>query len=177
MAIRNILDSLGQIIGTLELPDTTTEDQWTAALAPYAAPPSTPVPPPLIKTVKKSATNTVTTGASQPAQVEGMFEKPEAGAYIVSFNGAISTGGASAAGKFGIYVDDVLVAETLRPISCNLQLLGGLVTVSLNSIGVGTQTETEIEVNGNQTIDVKFFSTNGGVIGFGERVFSLMKVR
>ena len=177
MATRNILDYLGNVIGTLTLPDETSEDQWTQQLAPYAV--QTPVvqKSPAIQTIKKSATDSVTTSVSQPATVSGMEHTPEAGAYIVDFNGAISTGGASAAGKFGIYVDDVLVAETLRPISCNLQPLGGLVTVSLNNIGLGTKTGSEVTVNGNQKIDVKFFSTNGGVIGFGERVLSLIKVR
>lgn len=177
MAVRNILDAVGNIIGTMSLPDETTEDQWAAALAPYAAVPTPPEITPVIKTFKKSATDSVTTSSSQPATVAGMMDKPEAGKYIVDFNGAISTGGASASGKFGIYVDDVLIAETERPISCNLQLLGGLVTISLNNIGLGTKTGSEIEVNGNQTVDVKFLSTNGGVIGFGARVLTLMKVK
>lgn len=37
MSTRDILDKNGTIIGQLELPDDTTEDQWAAALAPYAA--------------------------------------------------------------------------------------------------------------------------------------------
>jgi len=39
--VRNILNYLGQVIGTLELPDDTTEEVWAEKLAPYAvAPPS-----------------------------------------------------------------------------------------------------------------------------------------
>lgn len=177
MSTRNILDSLGNTIGQLTLPDEATEGQWTAALTPYTVVTPVVTAAALIKTIKKSGVDTVTTSVSQPSTISGMLDKPEAGAYLIDFSGAISTGGASAAGKFGIYVDDVLVAETLRPVSCNLQLLGGLVTVSLNNIGLGTKTGTEVVVNGNQVIDVKFFSTNGGVIGFGERVMTMMKVR
>jgi hypothetical protein len=36
MATRNILDYQGNIIGSLTLPDSTSETQWAAALAPYA---------------------------------------------------------------------------------------------------------------------------------------------
>lgn len=39
MAIRNILNGNGDVIGSLELPDDTTDDQWTAALAIYTQPP------------------------------------------------------------------------------------------------------------------------------------------
>lgn len=177
MTTRNVLNSLGDVIGTLTLPDSTTEDQWTAALAPYAAAASSPPVLPYLKTIVKTATDSVTTSSSTPATVSGMTDQPEAGTYMVDFNASISTGGASASGKFGIYVDDVVVSETLRPISCNLVLLGGLVTISLNNIGLGTKTGSEIVLNGSQTIDIKYFSTNGGTIGFAERVFTLIKVR
>lgn len=43
METRDILDYFGAVIGTLEMPDDTTEDQWTAALAPYAQPPPTTI--------------------------------------------------------------------------------------------------------------------------------------
>lgn len=43
MAIRNILDSLGNIIGSLLLPDETTEDQWTQQLSQYSSSPSSSV--------------------------------------------------------------------------------------------------------------------------------------
>jgi hypothetical protein len=39
MAVRDILNYLGQVVGELELPDGTSEEVWTARLAPYAAPP------------------------------------------------------------------------------------------------------------------------------------------
>lgn len=176
MVTRNILDSLGNIIGTLTLPDETTEQQWVMALAPYAAAQSQPTIPPNIHTITKVATDNISTSSSQPSTLGGMIDKPAAGKYIALFNGSISTNGASASGKFGFYIDNIPLTETLRPVSCNLQLLGGLVTISLNTIGVGTYSGTEVTLNGEQTIDVKYFSTNGGTIGFGERVMTLIKV-
>src|ERR1017187_66994 len=43
--IRNILDYQGYIIGTMTLPDDTSDADWAAALAVYATPPPTPVIP------------------------------------------------------------------------------------------------------------------------------------
>ncbi|MFO0447770.1 MAG: hypothetical protein ACK52I_03610 [Pseudomonadota bacterium] len=43
MASRNILNHLGQIIGQLEMPDGTTEEEWSEVLAPYAQAPANPV--------------------------------------------------------------------------------------------------------------------------------------
>ena len=39
MAIRNIVDYLGNVVGELELPDDTSEEVWTEKLAPYALTP------------------------------------------------------------------------------------------------------------------------------------------
>lgn len=47
MSVRNILDYQDNVIGQMELPDETTEDQWTEALSPYAKIP-TSVPKPNI---------------------------------------------------------------------------------------------------------------------------------
>lgn len=176
MATRNILNNLGQVVGQLTLPDETTEDQWTAALTPYAQEPQIPLPAPVLKTTTKTALDSISTSSSQPSTLGNMSDTPEAGTYIAWFNGSITTNGASASGKFGFYVDGVALQETIRPVSCNLQLLGGLVTISLNTIGVGTYSGTQITLNGTQTIDVRYFSTNGGTIGFGERVMTLIKV-
>lgn len=177
METRNILNYLGNIIGELTLPDGTSEAQWTAALLPYTL--HNPAPNILasLKTITKNAIDNVTTSSATPSLISGMYDTPEAGTYLAFFNASISTNGASASGKFGFYVDDAALGETIRPISCNLQLLGGLVTISLNTIGVGTYTGTEVILNGNQKIDVKFFSTNGGTIGFTERVMTLLKVK
>lgn len=38
MKTRNILDTFGNIIGTLTLPDCTTEEQWNIALSSYLTP-------------------------------------------------------------------------------------------------------------------------------------------
>lgn len=178
MAIRNILDSLGNVVGSLTLPDETTEAQWEAALGPYAiAIPEAPNTSVNILTYKVQSTANVTTSSGTAATVGGMTIVPQAGVYQARFNGGIYTDGASAKGEFGIYINGVLLSETRRDISCNLSLIGGLITISLNAIGVGTVTETEIYLDGTQTIDVRFRSLNGGTIGFSERVFTLMRVR
>lgn len=173
---RNILNQSAQVIGQLSFPVGTPEGTWTSCLAHYSTAAIN-----LIKEILSlktyAASGNVTTSSSQASTIGGMTAKPEAGTYLAQFSGGIFTAGASAVGEFGIYVDDVLLTETKRPISCNLSLLGGLVTVSLNAIGVGTQTSTEVTLNGNQTIDVKFKSTNGGTIGFAERTFQLIKVK
>lgn len=175
MATRNILDNFGNVIGTLTLSDSTTESQWSAALAPYSSIPTLPVAK-ILDCYNISDSNQVTTSSSNPAVINGMTKKPDLGTYIILFNGSIYTDGASATGEFGIYIDGVLISETRRDISCNLTLLGGLVTISLNAIGVGTYTGTRVDLNGSQTIDVRFRSTNGGTIGFKEKVLTLLKV-
>lgn len=45
--IRNILNHLGEVIGQMDLPESTSEADWEKALAPYAAPPPEPVPEPI----------------------------------------------------------------------------------------------------------------------------------
>lgn len=174
--IRNILDNLGHVIGTLDLPASTSEADWSAALSIYANPAAAPAPLKLINSIVLSGTSSVTTSSGTPATVSGMTYAPSAGKYVIFFSGSIYTDGASAKGEFGIYVDGVLVAETRRDISCNLSLLGGLVTISLNAIGVGTYTGTQVTLNGAQVIDVRFKSNNGGTIGFLERTMIVMKV-
>lgn len=123
-----------------------------------------------------SASGTVSTSSSLASTVGSMTKTMPAGDYLVEFNGSIYTGGASAVGEFGIYKNGSLVSETRRDISCNLQLLGGLVTVSLNSIGVGTYTAGKLSVNGSDVVDVRFRSVNGGTIGFKERVLTFIRV-
>lgn len=44
METRDIFDYLGAVIGTLTMPDGTTEEQWQQALAPYASAPVTIIP-------------------------------------------------------------------------------------------------------------------------------------
>lgn len=175
---QNILDSFGNVIGTMDLGAGATQAQYNAALAPYALA-SVPVPSSGVNlpTYMVAAQDTTTTSSSQPAVVGSMTVKPLPGTYSADFSGSIYTDGASAQGQFGIYVDGVLVVETRRDIKCNLSLLGGLVTVSLNAIGIGTNTSTELVLNGNQTVTVQFQSNNGGTIGFIERVLRLTKVR
>lgn len=175
METRNILNSSAVIIGTLSFPVGTSEDIWTLKLAQYSSLPFSLVKV-LLDTFVVNASASTTTSSATAAVIQGMEKTPPPGKYVINFNGSIYTAGASAIGEFGIYINGALVAETRRDISCNLQLLGGLVTISLNSISVGTFTGTELELNGSQTVDVRFRSTNGGTIGFKERVMTLLKV-
>jgi len=174
--IRNILDPLGNVIGTLQLPDNTREEVWTAALSIYSTIPSTKTVK-LLDTQIVKATSQTTTSSGTPSTVEHMTQTPGAGTYLAFFNGSIYTDGVSAKGEFGIYINNVLVQDTRRDISCSLSLLGGLVSISLNSIGLGTYTGTQVVLTGNDIIDVKFKSSNGGTIGFLERSFILVKVQ
>lgn len=177
MATRNILDSNGNIIGQLTLPDSTTEQQWQETLSLYTQIPQAITDRTLIDSYTVTANDPVTTSSSQEAVIGGMSLIPKPGKYIAIYNGSIYTAGASAVGEFGIYINDILKSETRRDISCNLQLLGGLVTISVNAIGIGTYTGTEIVLDGTQRVEAKFKSTNGGTIGFKERVLTLIKVR
>lgn len=177
MATRNILDSIGNVIGTLTLSDTAPESDWTAALSSYVTPPAAPSSGLNLQTYTVSGSGATTTSSANAATVGTMTHTPMAGVYSASFSGSIFTDGASAQGEFGIYVDGVLLPETRRDIKCNLTLLGGLVSISLNAIGVGTNTQTEIRLDGSQVIDVRFKSNNGGTIGFNERVFTLTRLR
>lgn len=173
---RNVLDIGGNIIGTLTLLQGTPEQIWASTLGLYS---SIYIPPTfeILKTYNVNSVSPVTTSSATPATVVGMTFQPSIGTYLAFFSGSINTGGASAQGEFGIYVDGVLIPETRRDISCNLQLLGGLVTISLNTISVGTYTSTQLDLGGVNVVDVRFRSTNGGTIGFSTRNFMLIKVK
>jgi hypothetical protein len=176
MIIENILDVNNNIIGTLTFPDDTNQSVINAALALYTVSSPITIKVPVVPTINITQTGQVTTSASTPTTIGGMTCLPPAGMYVVQFNGSVNTNGSSASGTFGIYVSGVLVTETNRPISCNLSLLGGLVSISVNAIGIGTCSGSEISLDGNSTLDVRFASTNGGTIGFNERVLTLLKV-
>lgn len=176
MESRNILDNLGNIIGILELPEGTSETIWTEKLSEYSQVVVNSSKR-VLDTITVTGSGTTTTSSSTASTIQGMEVTPQSGKYIINFTGSIYTAGASAVGEFGIFIDGVQIADTRRDISCNIQLLGGLVTVSLNAIGVGTNTATEIDINENQKIEVMFRSTNGGTIGFKERSMTLLKVQ
>jgi len=175
--IQNILDPLGNIIGTVNFPPNTPEATIQSVLSIYSVNNPISISTEVIESLTCSATASTTTGSNTPTTVDKMTFTPIAGTYLAFYSGSIYTGGASAQGEFGIYKDGVLISETRRDISCNLQLLGGLITISLNSIGVGTYTATKISLNGKETLDVRFKSNNGGTIGFNERNFILLKVQ
>lgn len=174
--IQNILDTLGNVIGTLELSDETPSATVQQILNLY----SNPIQYSDIKLLtsyQATATGAVTTSSTAASVVTSMSLVPTQGQYLIFFSGDISTNGTNAAGQFGIYKDAILFSETQRSINCSLSLLGGLVSISLNTIGVGTYTGTLVTVEGNNTIDVRFNSTNGGTIGFGKRNLIGIKVQ
>lgn len=171
----NILDNGGNVIGTLNVLTSLPENIVNEILALYSTLPRNIIIPD-IDTIVLSQTGQTTTSAATPTTMSGMTCVPPAGTYLVFFSGSVNTSGSSASGTFGIYINAVLLPETNRPISCNLSLLGGLVSISVNAIGVGTYTGTQVILDGNSTLDVRFASTNGGVIGFSERVLTLIQV-
>lgn len=174
---RNILDGSSAIIGTLTLPTTTSEPEWALKLALYTVSGLSINVEDILETLLSNATSAVTTSSSTASVIGGMTSTPVAGTYLAFFSGNVKTDGASAKGEFGIYVDGVQLTETRRDVSCALTLLGGLVSVSLNTIGVGTYTGTKVQLNGNNTLDVRYKSNNGGTIGFNERSLMLIKVK
>lgn len=176
MIIENILDSLGNTLGTLTFPDGTSTSTINAAVALYTVANPVTVKPAVLNTITLSQTSAITNSASTPQVMQGLSDIPPKGTYVVQFSGSVNTNGSSASGTFGIFVNGTLLPETNRPVSCNLSLLGGLVTVSINAIGVGTYSGTQVSLDGNSTIDVRFASTNGGTIGFNERVLTLIQV-
>lgn len=174
---RNILDGNDHIIGTLTLPNTTTESAWASFLSNFDIPGLPFSLPNIINTLTANSSSPVTTSSGTPSIIGSMSIKPVAGTYLAFFSGNIKTDGASAKGEFGIYVNNVLLPETRRDISCALTLLGGLVTVSLNTIGVGTYTGTQIDLDGTQTLSAQFKSNNNGTIGFNERTLMLLRIK
>jgi len=177
METRNILDPSSAVIGTMTMPDGTAEPIWTAALAIYSTNNPVAISAPVLEAYTATATGDVTISSSTPTTITSMALTPKPGRYLVLFNADIYTDGASAAGEYGIYIDDVLQVETKRAIFCNLTLIGGLVTVSLNRISVGTAVHGQFDLNGVQVVDVKFKSTNGGTIGFSDRVLKTVRLK
>jgi hypothetical protein len=172
----NILDVNNNIIGTLTVPAGTSQEVINALLAQYTIPSPAPAIIQDIDTITLTDTSSATTSSATPTALPGMSTTPQAGTYVVNFSGSINTAGTNATGAFGIYVNGALLPETNRTISCNVSLLGGLVTLSVNAIGVGTCTGTQVTLGGTDTLSVMYASTNGGTIGFNEKVLTLIQV-
>lgn len=126
-------------------------------------------------TLYASATNLVSTSSSSFSVVGSMTVTPPAGDYLIFFGTKANTSGVNAQSEYGIYIGGILVPETKRELSCSLSLLG-IITVSVNTIGVEARTSSKVSVNGTQSIDVRFRSINGVSIAFGERSLTLVKV-
>lgn len=176
METRTVLNNSGQTIGQLSLPVGTSEQIWALKIAQYAALVGPYSPSDSINSLVLTGSTPVTTSSATPSLVSGMTIKPAPGSYLVFFNGSASTNGANASGSFGLYLNGILISETKRDISCQLQLLGGLVSISLNTIAVGTYSGGKVTMDGTNTLELRYFSANGGTIGFSDRTMMLIKV-
>lgn len=123
-----------------------------------------------------SSTSSQNTTSTTYANINSMTLTPAAGNYLVIFNGRASTSGASAGGLFGIAVAGSLQADSVREVSTNLTLLGGLVTISLNTVAASVTCVSLVTVNGSQAITSQFKSTTGGTINIGERNLTVLKI-
>lgn len=121
-------------------------------------------------------TSTNSSSSTTYANLTGMTATPVAGTYFVIFNGHATTSGASAGGLFSLAVAGSTQADSVREISCNLTLLGGLVTVSLFTIGSSMSCVSRIVVNGSQAITAQFKSSTGGTINVQEKTMTLIRV-
>lgn len=139
-----------------------------------------------IEEAKAAASNTVityvsdtsnqTTTSASYTNITGMTSTPASGTYLVIFNGKASTSGASAGGSFSIAVAGSTQTDSVRDISCNLVLLGGLVTISVNTIASSMTCVSRVTVNGSQAITAQFKSNTGGTISVTEKNMTIMKV-
>lgn len=123
-----------------------------------------------------SATGTQTSTSTSYANITSMTQTPSAGTYLVVFNGRASTSGASAGGLFGIAVAGSLQTDSIRELSTNLVLLGGLVTISINTVASSVTCVSIVTVNGSQAITAQFRSTTGGSINIAERNLTITKI-
>lgn len=122
-----------------------------------------------------SSTSTASTSSSSFSLVGGMTITPPSGDYLVFFGAKANTSGVNAQSEYGIFIDGVIVAETKRELSCTLSLLG-IITISLNTIGVEARTSSKVTVNGSQSIEIKFRSVNGVSVSFGEKSLTIVRV-
>lgn len=120
--------------------------------------------------------STNTTTSTTYANLTGMTATPTAGTYLVIFNGHATTSGASAGGFFSLALAGTTVADSVREISANLVLLGGLVTVSLNTIGSSMTSISKITVTGSQAVTAQFKSSSGGTINVQEKNMTFIRV-
>lgn len=123
-----------------------------------------------------SDTGTQSSTSTSYANITTMTSTPASGTYLVIFNGHATTTGASAGGLFAIAVAGSVQSDSIREVSTNLTLLGGLVTISVNTIGASVTCITKVTVNGSQAITAQFKSTNGGTINIQERNLTLTKI-
>lgn len=122
-----------------------------------------------------SNTTTTSTSSGTFSQLTGMILTPPAGTYIAVFNGRALTTGASAGGSFGIFYNGLLVADSLRDLSCNIVLLG-LLTVSVNTVGSSMTCLAIIVADGTKAIQAGFRSNTGGTIQCVEKNLTLIRV-
>lgn len=120
--------------------------------------------------------STQTTTSTTYANITNMTSTPASGTYFVIFNGHATTSGASSSGLFALALAGSIQTDSVREISSNLILLGGLVTISTNTIGCSMTCVSKITANGSQAITAQFKSTAGGTINIQEKSLTLLKV-
>ncbi len=130
----------------------------------------------ILNTERSTGSSGLTRSAQTFSQISGMVKTPAAGRWLVIFNARAVTTGASTQGEFQIYKNDIAIVETLQEVSCNLVLLGGLVTISLNTVGGNATCIGDVLCNGTDVIDVKWRSANGGTVAVSSRVLYMVKV-
>lgn len=129
----------------------------------------------LVSITSVTSTSNQTSTSTTYANINTMTLTPAAGTYLVTFNGRASTSGVSAGGLFALAIGGVIQTDSVREVSCNITLLGGLVTVSVNTVANSVTCLSVLTVNGSQTITAQFKSTTGGTINIGERTMYIVR--
>lgn len=181
MSTRNVLNYNGATIGQMTLPDDTTEDQWVAALAPYAYQNvviqltegaikfinnewvivQNGVLKPLgLTPIGVSDNTSVSTSSSTFSVVPTMTFVPPAGTYMVFFS--FSCGADSDAdGEIAIAVDGTIVTDSNRRIYCEAAGLLG----AIGSYRAGSTSVASVVVNGSQAVEGRYKATAGTIGG------------
>jgi hypothetical protein len=118
-----------------------------------------------LTTFYASSTTNATTASATYVQVTGMTLTPGAGSYIVNFNATTSNPNNNAQNNFAIYVNGVVVADSVRvhtEASVNAQL-----TISILTQITGVLVSQVVEVR---------WLTNSPTATVYNRTFSLLKI-
>lgn len=120
-----------------------------------------------------SSNSTVSTTSGTYSVVSGMTTTPAAGTYFVLFTGTFRIADNNADGNFAIFKAGTIVTESTRRLFTTVSILLGLLN---NSIGASGTPMAVVTVDGTQTIDGRFRSTNGNAISCDNRTMILIRV-